>query len=219
VQPPPAPKAEIISPADRFNVTAPLRVTFNGQASSELDRIELWGYYPGQTNPQILCTVDARATTQKTGQCDWTPPMLGVVTLYAQAMDIYRQAGRSTPITGFVGAPMLPTATPTPLTTTARWNAATASGPMTATLRQTGNTVRGEFKMTDATGRITSGTLRADRLTFSVDFSPEGATPTPNTLTMDFDCVADLQAGTLSCTYRDSRGRTGAAFFRRESNP
>ncbi len=219
VQPPPAPKAEIVSPTDRFNLAAPLRVTFNGQASSELDRIELWAAYPGQANPQIICTVDARASTQKTGQCDWTPPMLGIVTLYAQAIDIYRQAGRSTPITGFIGAPMLPTATPTPLTATARWNAATASGPMTAILRQTGNTVRGEFKMTDATGRITSGTIRADRLTFSVDFSPEGATPTPNTLTMDFDCIADLNAGTLSCTYRDSRGRIGAAFFRREATP
>jgi hypothetical protein len=68
-------------------------------------------------------------------------------------------------------------------------------------------------------GRIISGTARADRLSFSVDFSTEGATPTAGALTMDFDCVTDLNAGTMSCTYRDSRGRNGAALFRRETNP
>lgn len=220
-QPPPAPRAEIVSPADRFAGTAPLRITFSGEGNAELERIEVWGSYPGQPNPQIICTVLAQATTQKTGQCDWSPPMAGVVTLYAQAVDIYRQAGRSPSITGFVGSPALPTATPTPLTATARWSAATAIGPMTATLRQTGATVRGDFRTTsvESPGRITGGTLRGDRLTFTVDFSPEGATPSATALVMDFECTIDLNAGTMSCAFRDSRGRTGAAFFRRESSP
>jgi hypothetical protein len=220
-QPPPAPKAEIVTPADRFNLSAPLRVTFSGQASAELERIELLALYPGQTIPQLVCAVDARASTQKTGQCDWTPPLAGIVTLYAQAIDSYRQVGKSPAITGFAGAPALPTATPTPLTASARWNAATSTGPATITLRQTGTTLRGDVKMAgiDSVGRIISGTARADRLSFSVDFSTEGATPTAGALTMDFDCVTDLNAGTMSCTYRDSRGRTGAALFRRETNP
>lgn len=220
-QPPPAPKAEIIAPTDRFNLSAPLRITFSGQASAELERIEVWAYYPGQALAQVICLIEARATTQKTGQCDWTPPAAGVVTLFAQSIDIYRQIGRSPAITGFVGAPVPPTATPTPLTATARWSAATATGPMTITLRQTGTTLRGEVKMTgvEPVGRIVSGTARAERLSFSVDFSAEGGTPVAGALTMDFDCVTDLNAGTMSCTYRDSRGRTGAALFRREPNP
>jgi len=119
-QPPPPPSAEILSPADRFSGTAPLRVTFAGRGNSELERIELWGYYAGEANPQIICTIDAHASTQKTGQCDWNMPSAGVVYLFAQAIDIYRQAGRSTPITGFIGVPLLPTPTAPPTATVGR---------------------------------------------------------------------------------------------------
>jgi hypothetical protein len=196
-------------------------VTFSGQGNAELERIELWSYYPGQAIPQIVCTIDAHATTQKTGQCDWTPPVAGIVMLYAQSIDIYRQLGKSPGIVGFIGVPAMPTATPTPLTFTARWNAATSAGPMTVTFRQTGATLRGDFRMAgvETNGRITSGTTRGDRLSFSVDFSAEGATPAAGVLTMDFDCMTDLNAGTTSCTFRDSRGRSGAALFRRETIP
>jgi|GEM_PF-753788 len=231
-QPPAPPKVEIISPADRFASPAPLRVTFSGQGNAELDRIELWGFAPGQPNPQIVCAIDAHATTQKSGQCEWSPPAAGVVTLFAQAVDIYRQSSRSAQITGYIGIPNLPTPMPTPPTYAGRWTALTASGPMTATLRQTGTTVRGEFRISgvETTGRITASTLRGDRLTFSVDFGGGTATPAPTAITetptpsaaalsLDFDCLTDLEVGTLSCTFRDSRGRTGAAFFRRETTP
>jgi hypothetical protein len=119
-QPPPLPSAEVISPTDRFSGTAPLRVTFAGRGSSELDRIELWGYTQGQTNPQIICTIDAHASTQKTGQCDWNMPSAGVVYLFAQAIDIYRQSARSTPISGFISVPLVPTLTATPAATVGR---------------------------------------------------------------------------------------------------
>lgn len=215
-QPPPAPQANIISPTDQFSQTAPLRVTFSAQSNGELDRIELWSVYPGQAQPQIICVSDAKATTQKTGQCDWTPPTQSWVTLYAQAIDIYHQVGRSTPVSGFIGAASLPTPTATPPTIGTHWTAATAQGAMTATFRQTGTTLRGDFKMAgiDNLGRITAGTFKPDRVTFSVDFSTADTT-----LTLDFDCALDSIAGTLTCTYRDSRGRTGAAFFRRDNTP
>ncbi|MCI0477038.1 MAG: hypothetical protein L0Y55_12385 [Anaerolineales bacterium] len=112
-QPPPPPTAEILSPPDRFSGTAPLRVTFAGRGNSELERIELWGVMQGQLNPQLICAIDAHASTQKTGQCDWNVPSAGVVSVFAQATDIYRQTTRSTPITGFIGAPNLPTPTAT----------------------------------------------------------------------------------------------------------
>ena len=222
-QPPPAPKVNIVSPTEQFSQAAPLRVTFSAQGNAELDRIELWRVYPGQSLPQIVCLIDAHATTQKTGQCEWSPPTADWVTLYAQAIDIYHQVGRSTPISGFVGVPNLPTPTAMPPTLSARWTASTSQGPMTATFRQTGATLRGDFKMSgiDTLGRITAGNVKADHLTFTADLSSP-TTPTPSTdttLTMDFDCAIDMNAGTLTCTYRDSRGRTGAAFFRRENTP
>ena len=88
-------------------------MTFAGRGSSELDQIELWGYSPGQLNPQIICTIDAHASTQKAGQCDWNMPSAGVVYLFAQAMDLYHQVGRSAVISGFIGAPLVPTPTTT----------------------------------------------------------------------------------------------------------
>lgn len=223
-QPPPAPKVDIASPTNQFSQAAPLRVTFSAQGNAELDRIELWSFYPGQAMPQIICIIDAHATTQKTGQCEWSPPTADWVTLYAQAIDIYHQVGRSPAISGFVDVPILPTPTATPPTISARWTAATSQGPMTATFRQTGATLRGDFKMSgiDTLGRITAGNVKADRVTFTVDFSSTSGTPTPSTdtmQTMDFDCAIDMNVGTLTCTYRDSRGRTGAAFFRRENTP
>jgi hypothetical protein len=112
-QPPPPPIVEILSPSDRFASAAPLRVTFSARGNSELERIELWGQTPGQTQPQLICAIDAHASTQKTGQCDWNAPSAGVVSVFAQATDIYRQATRSTPITGFIGAPNSPTPTAT----------------------------------------------------------------------------------------------------------
>ncbi|MBM3127485.1 MAG: hypothetical protein FJ009_02495 [Chloroflexi bacterium] len=108
-QPPPPPTVEILSPPERFVGTAPLRVTFTARGNSELERIELWGALPGQSQPQLICAIDAHASTQKTGQCDWNLPSAGVVTVFAQASDIYRQTARSALLTGFIGAPNLPT--------------------------------------------------------------------------------------------------------------
>ncbi|MEW5717192.1 MAG: Ig-like domain-containing protein [Chloroflexota bacterium] len=119
-QPPPPPTAEILSPVDRFSGSSPLRVTFAGRGNSELERIELWGYTQGQTQPQIICAIDAHASTQKTGQCDWNMPSAGVVSVFAQASDIYRQTARSTPITGYIGAPLAPSPPATPTATVAR---------------------------------------------------------------------------------------------------
>jgi len=119
-QPPSPPTAEVLSPSDRFSGSSPLRVTFAGRGNSELERIELWGYYSGQSNPQIICTIDAHASTQKTGQCDWNMPSAGVVHLFAQAIDIYRQSGHSTPISGYIGVPLLPTPTATASATPGR---------------------------------------------------------------------------------------------------
>ena len=242
LQPPAPPTANIVSPADKFTAPSPLRVTFGGNGNAELDHIELWGYFPGEPMPQLICTVDARATTQKNGQCDWSPPA-GVVSIFAQAVDSYRQSGRSPTVTGFVGVPAIPTATPTPISFTARWSAPS----YTATLRQTGSALRGEFSMVlngkDISGRITSGSIRNDRVSFHVDFpAPSAPTPTSSplitgttTLTatiavtpsvaaplasaMDFDCNVDAAVTMLSCNWKDARGSAGAVLFRRENSP
>jgi hypothetical protein len=248
LQPPAPPTAQLISPADKFTAQSPLRVTFGGIGNAELDHIELWGTFPGQPMPQLICTVDARATTQKNAQCDWSPPA-GVVSIFAQTIDSYHQSGRSPIITGFVGVPAIPTPTPTPVSLTARWSAPA----YTATLRQTGSALRGEFTLTlngkDIDGRITSGSVQNDRVTFHVDFSaplaptmvptPTSSTPITGTKTMtatettaavtpsvvvplapamDFDCSVDAAGTMLSCNWTDARGQTGSVLFRREGS-
>jgi len=110
-QPPPPPTVEIISPHDHFSGSAPLRVTFSARSNAELERIELWGQLSGQLHPQLICALDARASTQKTALCDWNVPIAGMVSLFAQATDAYRQTARTAPITGFISAPPLPAAT------------------------------------------------------------------------------------------------------------
>lgn len=110
-QPPPPPTVEIGSPHDHFTGSAPLRVTFSARSNAELERIELWGQTSTLVQPQLICTIDARASTQKTAQCEWNVPTAGVVSIFVQAMDIYRQTARSAPMTGFISAPVM--ATPT----------------------------------------------------------------------------------------------------------
>ncbi|MBI4788495.1 MAG: hypothetical protein HY782_15800 [Chloroflexi bacterium] len=243
LQPPPPPSAEISQPADRFAGPSPIRVTFGGRGNAELERIELWGYYAGQLNPQVICTIDAHATTQKTGQCDWSAPNAGAVSLYAQAIDIFHQVGRSMTISGVIVVPSLPTPTPTPISLAGRWTATTPTSQYVITFRpivtQSGTALRGDFKIatvatpaTEQTGRITSGTLKADRVTFRVEFTPatpSTVTPTPDTVTptaaptatpavpaLDFDCAADATGMMLDCKFKDARGQGGAAVFRRE---
>lgn len=220
-QPPPAPSAELIQPTANFTATMPVRVTFAGKANAELDRIELWAYALGQPNPQIACMIDARAATTKTAQCDWTPPSAGVWHLYAQAVDTYRQVGKSATIAGYIGAPALPLPSPTPVTFSGKWSASAASTQYSATLRQSGTAIRGELKLTapgapESEGRITSGAVRADRVTFHVDFLPSASGAPPAITGMDFDCGAGANASMLVCTFKDSRGRSGSVTFRRE---
>jgi len=236
LQPPAPPSAELLSPGNLFSAPSPLRVTFGGKGNAELDHLELWGYYQDQPMPQLICIVDARSTTQKNAQCDWAPPAAGVVSMFAQAVDSYRQSGKSPTVTGFVAVPIAPTPTATPILFSGRWT----SPLYAATLRQTGSTLRGEFRTNvsgkDIDGRITSGTVKSDQLSFHVDFpSPSTATSTPvpgtevstppTTLTpsgpiissMDFDCNIDPAAITLTCNWKDDRGRNGSVLLRRET--
>jgi hypothetical protein len=155
--------------------------------------------------------------------------------LFAQAVDIYRQTGRSAAIAGYVGAPSLPLPTPTPVSLNAKYNATISNTPYALTLRQNGTVIRGDLKIADNEGRITSGALKGDRVTFHVDFTPTAAptsaAPITSTTTLtatvsasatsfvaaiDFDCGTDGNGGTLTCAFKDSRGRSGNIVFRRE---
>jgi hypothetical protein len=241
--PPLPPVAEISQPSDHFANQWPVRVSFSGKGNAELERVELWGYYQDQPNPQVICTVDARASTQKTGQCDWSPPNAGAVYLYAQAMDIYDQIGRSPIISGYIGVPALPTPTPTPISLAGRWTATTQAGSYSIVFRPivtaSGTALRGDFKITsvvtpttETTGRITSGSTKGDRATFHVEFTPvitptTTSTPdaTPPTIAptvttsgpaLDLDCSVDAAALTLDCKFKDLRGQSTAATFKRE---
>ncbi len=200
LQPPAPPTVEITQPADHFVSQGPLRFTISARASAELDRIELWGYYQSQPNPQLLCTIDARATTSKTAQCDWTPTDAGVLWLYAQVIDNFQQYARSPVITGIISVPGLPTPTPTPASLAGRWTAAVSAGQYALVFRPiataSGVALRGDFKVTSAAtpstemaGRVVSGSVKGDRATFRVEFTaaasaigtPASATSLPTT--------------------------------------
>ena len=230
LQPPPPPIAELIAPTDHFVGSSPLRVTYGGKGSAELDHVELWGYMPGQPGSQLLCTADAKATTQKNVICDIPVANAGMIYLYAQAFDSYHQIGRSPTISGFVGLPVLPSPTPTPYSLSGRWVAPTFA----ATLQQTSSILRGTVRTaptgtTEIEGRITSGSIKNDRATFRVEFLPTtvpsapnlgtetpAATATPIAPAIDFDCGIDATATTITCTWKDARGRTGNTLFKRE---
>lgn len=231
LQPPPPPVAELIAPLDHFVGAAPFRVTYGGKGSAELDRVELWGYMPGQPGAQLLCQSDAKATTQKNVQCDITPPYAGMISMYAQVYDSYRQVGRSQTISGYVGLPILPTPTATPFLLSGRWVAPTFA----ASFQQTSTVLRGTVRTaptgtTEIEGRITSGTIKSDRVTFRVEFLPAttsstpvnlgtetpAPSPTPIAPAIDFDCGVEPGATTLTCTWKDARGRTGNTMFKKE---
>ncbi len=243
LQPPAPPTVEISQPGDHFTSQGSLRITVSARASAELDRMEVWGYYQGQPNPQILCTIDARATTSKTGQCDWSPNDAGVVSLYAQVVDNFQQYGRSPTISGVIGVPSLPTPTPTPASLTGRWSATVPAGQYVVVFRPiataSGVALRGDFKIvsaatpsTETVGRVASGATKGDRVTFRVEFAapatasgtPASDTPPPTAVptsppaapALDFDCGVDSTATTLDCKFKDARGQNGAAIFRRE---
>ncbi len=243
LQPPAPPAAEITQPQDGFAAQGPFKVTFSGRGSGELDRVELWGYYHSQPVPQVICTLDAKASTQKTGQCDWPTANAGPVSLYAQAIDIFHQVGRSAVISGTISVPSLPTATPTPVSMSGRWTASIATGQYVVNFRpivtSSGTALRGDFKIATAAtpaaetnGRIVSGTVKGDRVTFRVDFSVQGTAPatsapdagtpsvaptaSPAAAALDFDCGVTGGGMSLDCKFKDARNQSGAATFARE---
>ncbi len=245
LQPPAPPTIEISQPADHFVSQGPLRFTLSARASAELDRMELWAYYQGQPNPQLLCTIDARATTSKTGQCDWSPTDAGVLFLYAQAVDNFQQYGRSPILSGIIGIPSLPTPTPTPVSLTGRWSATVPTGAYVVVFRPlataSGVALRGDFKAasaatpsTEIAGRVASGSVKGDRVTFRVEFTPSASPPgtltsdtppatsaptaTPSAPALEFDCGVDAAGVSLDCKFKDARGQSGAALFRREGS-
>lgn len=295
LQPPLPPSVEISQPADKFSNLFPLRIVYNAKGNAELDHVEVWGYMQGQPNPQVICSVETHATTQKTGQCDWSPPTVGLVSVYAQVFDIFHQSSRSPIISGLVGVPALPTPTPSPVPLTGRW-VATAGNPAVVVFRPivtaSGTALRGDYRTastaagatanpalsatpppttalqqtappltsavptagsttgptttpaTSATpspsaelvGRITSGSVKGDRVTFRVEFTaastvatatpgPDGVTATPApTATpfapaLDFDCGVDSTGNVLDCKIKDARGASSSATFKRETGP
>lgn len=113
--PVPVPIVEIIEPQDLFTQHLPDPVSFIITATGyvELTNIELWGYYQGQETPQLLETVDASGTTQKTASFDWLPPGAGLIFFYAKAHDVAGGEGIADTISGYIDVPEMPTETPT----------------------------------------------------------------------------------------------------------
>jgi len=103
--PPPPPQADILEPADGFGSRLPQAVHVKVRASSHvgLSRVELWGYYQGQPQHQLLNTWPAQGNQlQLEGTYDWVPPSAGVVFFYVRAHDTVGQSGDSPTISGYI---------------------------------------------------------------------------------------------------------------------
>lgn len=213
----PAPPTILVSTVQdptAAQLDGPLHIRLNAHGADELDHVELWAVYQGETTPILVFTDTIKGSTDKTLTVDWLPPQAGVVQLYARVVDQLGQTGNSPAITVYLISPALPTATPAWPNLGAHWSGAIPTGRFELSFVQIGHALRGAFVNTPAdgaavAGNIITGDLVRDRVTFSVDLG-NAATP-PHAL--DFDCLLGAAPAQLTCNYLDEAGNRGSVVL------
>ncbi|MGE5140496.1 MAG: hypothetical protein ACM3JD_13595, partial [Rudaea sp.] len=213
VPPPPSIALETAEDRTKLALPGPLHVKLESRGSAELDYVELWGYFEGESTPRLLFTDSVKGSTDKTLTFDWLPPHVGVAYLYARVVDRLGQVGKTDLLPVYVLAQPVPTQTPAPFSLTARWTATIPTAQWTVVFVQTGRALRGTLVNQPVTGTanaglITQGALARDRLGFTVDF-PAGAVPR----TLIFDCAYSSAPEQLTCNYQDESGNRGSAIL------
>ncbi len=228
VAPPPPPTAtpQVVLPQpptitlttleDRLALPLPgtAHVRLGAHGSMELDHVELWAFYQGEPNAELLFTDSAKGATDKTFDYAWTPPRAGVAFLFARVTDQLGQVGNS-PITPvYLVAPPAATATPAFFNLAGGWTAVIPTNKFTVEFVQFGGALRGTLTNTPLNGppfvgTIVEGVVSRDRAKFSVDFWDAAARPR----TLDFDCLPGTAPVQLACNYQDEAGNHGSAVF------
>ncbi len=202
----------------------PLHIQLTAHGTVELDHVELWATYQGETTPQLLYADNVKGSTDKTLPYDWTPTRAGVAFLFARVVDQLGQVGKSPDDAVYLNSPPAPTATPTYFSLAPRWQANIPTNQFAVTFNQLGTALRGTFTNTPLngspfTGDIIAGTVAKQRINFSVAFDNPQASPR----TLDFDCIPGatptggqpqvIALTQLACNYQDEAGNRGSAIF------
>ncbi len=192
----------------------PLHVRMVAHGAIELDQVELWSYYQGETMPELLFADNVKGSTDKTLEYAWTPLRPGAAFLFARVLDHLGQTGQSPVVQVLLQAPAAPTATPAFFGLGPNWQAVIPTNKFAVSFVQLGSILRGTFTNTPlngtpVAGSISSGVLTRDRVAFSVVFEARNASPR----TLDFDCLPQTSPAQLACNYQDEAGNRGSAVF------
>lgn len=221
LQLPPAPTIQLQLEGNplRVSLPDPAVIQIRAHGSAELDRIELWARYPGETIQQLLLEENAKGATDKTLTFQWNAPRAGIVEVRAQVFDNLGQMGESALLRFTLQTPEGIQAAPPSATFSGTWVADSPSARFEATFTQITSALRGGFveKRADGkklNGRIVSGAASDKTVLFAVDFSGDAQTSgsrTPHALL--FDCSYKARPPTLTCNYTNEFGERGSAIF------
>ncbi|HZQ05556.1 MAG TPA: hypothetical protein VFD70_03190, partial [Anaerolineae bacterium] len=191
----------------------PILITARG--SAELDRIELWAQYPGETSAQLLMEENGKGATDKIIPFAWNTARPGVVDLYARIIDNFGQSGISQPLRLRIQAPLAPTQTPAIFDFAQTWIAESPAARYDVTFSQLGRALRGVFVEKRADGNILNGNVITGAVSdqnalFAVDFAGDTIEPKH---TLEFICAFTVRPPQLTCNYTNEKGERGSAIF------
>jgi hypothetical protein len=214
---PPAPTIQLQLEGDPLRVVLPdpAVIQIRARGDAELDRIELWAQYPGETTPQLLLEEIAKGATDKTLTFNWNAPRAGIVELRARVFDDLGQSSESARLRFTLQAPDGIQAAPQNATLDGMWLADSPAARFEAAFTQTGRALRGVFveKRADGkrlNGRIVSGAVGDKIVLFAVDFAGDALDPRH---TLTFDCAYKTRPPTLTCNFTNEFGERGSAVF------
>lgn len=213
---PAPPTVQLTTAEDRGGalLPGPVHIRLTAHASVELDHVELWGYFQGEANPQLLLSDGAKGATDKTVDFAWSPPGAGVALLFARVVDQVGQTGQSAVTAISLLSPAAPTPTPAFFSLVGHWTAEIPTSKFAVDLLQYGSALRGTFANTPVNGTpyngtVVAGSVARDRVVFSVVFDSPDAVPH----SLDFQCLPSAGPPQLACNYQDEAGNRGSAVF------
>ena len=214
---PPAPAIELVLQGDPLRVILPdaAAIQINARGSAELDRIEVWGRYPGETRDQLLLEENAQGTTDKRTIFNWNAPQAGIVEIRARVFDKLGQSGESALLRFTLEPPPAQLPAPQANVFDGTWVSDSPGVRFEAAFNPIGRALRGTFteKRADGkrlTGKIVSGAAGDKTVLFAVDFAGDAQMP-QHTLT--FDCSYKTRPATLTCNYVTENNERGSAIF------
>ncbi|MGE5139559.1 MAG: Ig-like domain-containing protein, partial [Rudaea sp.] len=164
---PAPPSIALATPQNLTAVGVPgsLHVTMTAHGSAELDHVELWAYYTGETTPSLLFSDTIKGTTDHVLSYDWLPPRVGTALVYARVVDRLGQLGQSPLLTVYLGPPPAPTPVPANAALSPVWSATIPTARFAVSFVQIGRALRGRFTATTLNGSPLAGQIVAGSIT------------------------------------------------------